>query len=108
MRATAVRSANDMALAIGEHIGGSEARFTNMMTMKAEQLGMTQTRYVTANGLPDARQLTSARDQAILARAIMRDFLSITAISACMTGPTTGAPIATPTACCRRDAATTG
>lgn len=74
MRATAVRSANDMALAIGEHIGGSEARFTNMMTLKAEQLGMTQTRYYTANGLPDARQLTSARDQAILARAIMRDF----------------------------------
>jgi D-alanyl-D-alanine carboxypeptidase (penicillin-binding protein 5/6) len=74
MRATAVRSANDMALAIGEHIGGSEARFTSMMTAKAEQLGMTQTRYVTANGLPDARQLTSARDQAILARAIMRDF----------------------------------
>jgi D-alanyl-D-alanine carboxypeptidase (penicillin-binding protein 5/6) len=74
MRATAVRSANDMALAIGEHIGGSEARFTNMMTLKAEQLGMTQTRYMTANGLPDARQLTSARDQAILARAIMRDF----------------------------------
>ncbi|WP_425984462.1 serine hydrolase [Brevundimonas sp. TWP1-2-1b1] len=74
MRATAVRSANDMALAIGEHIGGSEARFTNMMTLKAEQLGMTQTRYFTANGLPDARQITSARDQAILARAIMRDF----------------------------------
>jgi len=74
MRATAVRSANDMAVVIAEHIGGSEARFTNMMTLKAEQLGMTQTRYVTANGLPDARQLTSARDQAILARAIMRDF----------------------------------
>ena len=74
MRATAVRSANDMALAIGEHIGGSEARFTNMMTQKAAQLGMTQTRYYTANGLPDARQVTSARDQAILARAIMRDF----------------------------------
>jgi D-alanyl-D-alanine carboxypeptidase len=74
MRATAVRSANDMALAVGEHIGGSEARFTNMMTLKAEQLGMTQTRYFTANGLPDARQITSARDQAILARAIMRDF----------------------------------
>jgi D-alanyl-D-alanine carboxypeptidase (penicillin-binding protein 5/6) len=74
MRATAVRSANDMAVAIAEHIGGSEARFTNLMTLKAEQLGMTQTRYATANGLPDARQLTSARDQAILARAIMRDF----------------------------------
>lgn len=74
MRATAVRSANDMALAIGEHIGGSEANFTAMMTRKAHQLGMTRTRYYTANGLPDARQVTTARDQATLARAIMRDF----------------------------------
>jgi D-alanyl-D-alanine carboxypeptidase len=74
MRATAVRSANDMAVAIAEHIGGSETRFTTLMTQKAAQLGMNQTRYYTANGLPDARQVTSARDQAILARAIMRDF----------------------------------
>ncbi|MDO9607976.1 MAG: D-alanyl-D-alanine carboxypeptidase [Brevundimonas sp.] len=74
MRATAVRSANDMAVAIAEHIGGSETRFASQMTAKAQQLGMTQTRYFTANGLPDARQTTSAHDQAILARAIMRDF----------------------------------
>lgn len=74
MKATAVRSANDMAVAIAEHIGGSEARFTAQMTLKANELGMTQTRYVNANGLPDARQLTSARDLAILARAIMRDY----------------------------------
>lgn len=74
MKATAVRSANDMAVAIAEHIGGSEARFTAQMTLKARELGMTQTRYVNANGLPDARQLTSARDLAILARAIMRDY----------------------------------
>lgn len=74
MRATAVRSANDMAVAIAEHVAGSETRFTTLMTQKATQLGMTQTRYYTANGLPDARQVTSARDQAILARAIMRDF----------------------------------
>ena len=73
MRATAVRSANDMAVALAEHIGGSESRFTAQMTLKARELGMTQTRYVNANGLPDARQLTSARDLAILARAIMRD-----------------------------------
>lgn len=66
MRATAVRSANDMAVAIAEHVGGSESRFTSLMTQKAQQLGMTQTRYFTANGLPDARQVTSARDQAIL------------------------------------------
>lgn len=74
MRATAVRSANDMAVALAEHIGGSEARFTAQMTLKARELGMSQTRYVNANGLPDARQLTSARDLAILARAIMRDY----------------------------------
>lgn len=74
MRATAVRSANDMAVAIAEHIGGSEARFTALMTLKAQELGMTQTRYVNANGLPDSRQLTSARDLAILARAVMRDY----------------------------------
>ncbi|WP_439472810.1 D-alanyl-D-alanine carboxypeptidase [Brevundimonas sp.] len=74
MKATAVRSANDMAVAIAEHVGGSEARFTAQMTLKANELGMTQTRYVNANGLPDARQLTSARDLAILARAVMRDY----------------------------------
>lgn len=74
MRATAVRSANDMAVAIAEHVGGSEARFASMMTLKAEELGMTQTRYVNPNGLPDSRQLTSARDLAILARAVMRDY----------------------------------
>ena len=74
MKATAVRSANDMAMAIAEHVGGSEARFAAQMTLKARQLGMTQTRYVNPNGLPDARQLTSARDLAILARAVMRDY----------------------------------
>ncbi|MGV9006027.1 MAG: D-alanyl-D-alanine carboxypeptidase family protein [Brevundimonas sp.] len=74
MHATAVRSANDMAVAIAEHIGGSEARFTALMTLKAEELGMTRTRYVNANGLPDSRQLTSARDLSILARAVMRDY----------------------------------
>ena len=74
MRATTVRSANDMAMAIAEHIGGSQARFASMATLKAEELGMTQTRYVNPNGLPDSRQLTSARDLAILARAIMRDY----------------------------------
>ena len=74
MKATAVKSANDMAVAIAEHISGSEPRFTAQMTLKAQELGMTHTRYVNANGLPDARQLTTARDLAILARAVMRDY----------------------------------
>ena len=74
MRATAVRSANDMAMVLAEHVGGSQARFAALATLKAEELGMTQTRYVNPNGLPDSRQITSARDLAILSRAVMRDF----------------------------------
>ncbi len=74
MKATAVRSANDMAMVIAEHVGGSQDRFAAQMTLKARELGMTQTRYVNPNGLPDARQITSARDLAILARAVMRDY----------------------------------
>ncbi|HEX8471518.1 MAG TPA: D-alanyl-D-alanine carboxypeptidase family protein, partial [Brevundimonas sp.] len=74
MRATTVRSANDMAMLLAEHVGGSQARFAAMSTLKARQLGMTQTNYANPNGLPDSRQVTSARDLAILARAIMRDY----------------------------------
>ncbi|MGX1747910.1 MULTISPECIES: D-alanyl-D-alanine carboxypeptidase [unclassified Brevundimonas] len=74
MRATAVRSANDMAVVIAEHIGGSEGRFTQMMTEKARELGMEHTRFTTANGLPDTRQATTARDLSILSRAVMRDY----------------------------------
>ena len=74
MRATAVRSANDMAMAIAEHVGGSQDRFAAQATLKARELGMTNTRYVNPNGLPDARQVTTARDLAILARAVMRDY----------------------------------
>ncbi|KQY91776.1 serine hydrolase [Brevundimonas sp. Root1423] len=74
MRATAVRSANDMAMAIAEHIGGSQERFAAMSNRKARELGMTQTHYVNPNGLPDSRQVTSARDLAVLARAVMRDY----------------------------------
>ncbi|MBN8529675.1 MAG: D-alanyl-D-alanine carboxypeptidase, partial [Caulobacterales bacterium] len=74
MKATAIRSANDMAVLIAEHVGGSEARFAAMMTLKARDLGMTDTRYVNANGLPDSRQVTTARDLAVLSRAVMRDY----------------------------------
>jgi len=74
MKATAVRSANDMAVAIAEHISGSQERFAAQATLKARELGMTQTRYVNPHGLPDARQISSARDLAILARAVMRDY----------------------------------
>ncbi len=74
MHAMAVHSANDMAVALAEKIGGTESRFAAMMTLKAQQLGMVNTRYVNANGLPDSRQTSSAHDIAILTRAILRDY----------------------------------
>ena len=74
LHAMAVKSANDMAVAIAEKIGGSEPRFAAMMTLRAQELGMVNSRFVNANGLPDSRQISTARDIAILSRAVMRDF----------------------------------
>ena len=74
MSAIAVKSANDMAVAMAEKMGGSESRFAEMMTAKAKALGMNNTQFVNASGLPDTRQLTTARDIAILSRAVLRDY----------------------------------
>jgi D-alanyl-D-alanine carboxypeptidase len=74
MRLVAAFSANDLAAALGEHIGGSETRFAALMTVRAQELGMTKSNFVNASGLPDVRQVSSARDMAVLARAIMRDY----------------------------------
>jgi D-alanyl-D-alanine carboxypeptidase len=74
MHAMAVKSANDMAWAMAEKIGGSESRFAAMMTMKAKELGMVHTRFVNPNGLPDSRHVSSAHDIAILCRAVLRDY----------------------------------
>jgi D-alanyl-D-alanine carboxypeptidase len=68
-----VKSANDMAVVLAEGVGGSIDGFSAMMNDTARRLGMTQTNYVNPNGLPDDAQITSARDLAILARAIIRD-----------------------------------
>jgi D-alanyl-D-alanine carboxypeptidase len=68
------KSANDVAAALGEHIGGSEERFAQIMTMRARSLGMTQTRFRNASGLPDFDQVTTARDMATLGRRLFTDF----------------------------------
>ena len=68
-----VKSANDMAVVLAEGVGGSIDGFSAMMNETAQRLGMTQTSYVNPNGLPADGQITSARDLAILARAIIRD-----------------------------------
>ena len=68
-----VKSANDMAVVLAEGVGGSIDGFSVMMNDAAQRLGMTQTHYVNPNGLPADEQVTSARDLAILARAIIKD-----------------------------------
>src|ERR1700720_135343 len=68
-----VKSANDMAVVLAEGVGESIDGFSALMNQNAQRLGMTQTSYVNPNGLPADGQITSARDLAILARAIIRD-----------------------------------
>ena len=72
--ALCVRSANDVAAAVAEHLGGSEERFAAMMTAKARQLGMHSTTFRNASGLPDEGQRTTARDMAILSVALNKRF----------------------------------
>jgi D-alanyl-D-alanine carboxypeptidase len=68
------RSANDAAVAVAENLGGDETSFAKLMTQKAHALGMAHTTYVNASGLPDDDQITTARDQALLGRAIQDRF----------------------------------
>ena len=67
------KSANDAAAVVAENLAGSETRFAELMTQKAWALGMKQTRFRNASGLPDKAQVTTARDMAKLARAVMQD-----------------------------------
>ena len=76
IKAIVTRSANDMAVAVAEAVGGDEDTFARLMTRKAHALGMSRTTYVNASGLPDNRQITTARDLSILGRAIQDRFPS--------------------------------
>ncbi|HEV2956710.1 MAG TPA: D-alanyl-D-alanine carboxypeptidase family protein [Xanthobacteraceae bacterium] len=69
-----VKSANDMAVVLAEGVAGSVPAFAAEMNRAAQGLGMTQTHFVNPNGLPDEDQVTSARDLAILTRALIREF----------------------------------
>jgi D-alanyl-D-alanine carboxypeptidase len=68
------RSANDAAVVVAEHIAGGEDDFAKLMTRKAQALGMSHTVYRNASGLPNDDQVTTARDQALLGRAIQERF----------------------------------
>jgi D-alanyl-D-alanine carboxypeptidase len=74
IKAIVTRSANDAAVVVAEAIAGSESEFAALMTDKAQMLGMVSTVYVNASGLPAEAQITTAREQALLGRAIQERF----------------------------------
>ncbi|WP_068310799.1 D-alanyl-D-alanine carboxypeptidase family protein [Polycladidibacter hongkongensis] len=69
-----VKSANDIAFAMGERIGGSAGEFAVLMNAYAKELGMRHTHFVNPHGLPDSAQVTTARDMAVLAQRLWNDF----------------------------------
>ncbi|MCP4327387.1 MAG: D-alanyl-D-alanine carboxypeptidase [Alphaproteobacteria bacterium] len=74
IRALVIRSANDVAVVVAEALGGTEAKFARLMTAKAHNIGMSKTNFANASGLPNRKQLSTARDMARLAQAIYFTF----------------------------------
>lgn len=72
--ALVTKSANDIAVALAEHFGGSESNFARLMTRKAREIGMSRTTFKNASGLPDSEQTTTARDIITLALRLQDDF----------------------------------
>jgi D-alanyl-D-alanine carboxypeptidase len=74
LRALIMRSANDVAVAIAETLGGDESSFVKQMNQKAADLGMLRTHFINPHGLPAEQQVTTARDMALLSQALLRDY----------------------------------
>lgn len=74
LTALMMRSANDIAVAIAETLGGDEMSFVKLMNQKAVELGMEHTHFINPHGLPAEQQVTTARDMALLSQALLRDF----------------------------------
>lgn len=74
IQALAVRSANDVAVALAEHLSGSVEAFGRASTARAHELGMVQTTFVNPHGLPDPRHVSTALDLALLSHAVWRDY----------------------------------
>lgn len=74
LRIIMVKSANDVSYALAERVGGSLKGFVDRMNLTARSVGMRNTRFANANGLPDPAQWTTARDYAVLASTLLREF----------------------------------
>ncbi len=73
INALITKSANDVAVVVAERLGGSESRFSTLMTVKARSMGMARTTFKNASGLPDTQQLSTARDMSVLAKRLLED-----------------------------------
>src|SRR5690606_7686547 len=73
-RGIIVSPGNDATVAVAEHVAGSETAFADMMNSHAEALGMTGSHFVNSHGLPDANHVVTARDLALLAVAMIRNY----------------------------------
>ncbi|MFN0024939.1 MAG: D-alanyl-D-alanine carboxypeptidase family protein [Parvularculaceae bacterium] len=74
IKALVVKSANDVAVTVAENISGSEWKFAQAMTTRARALGMRNTTFKNASGLPNSKQMTTARDLAVLSQRLLKDF----------------------------------
>ncbi len=74
LKGVIIQSGNDASIALAEHIAGGERAFADIMNQHSQLLGMTNTHFVNATGMPAAEHLTTARDLALLAQAIIRDY----------------------------------
>ncbi len=74
IKALAVKSANDVAVALAEKIAGSESKFAELMTERAREIGMKNTHFVNASGLPNINHSTTARDIAVLSLATIKNY----------------------------------
>ena len=72
IKATAINSANDAAMALAEHVGGSEMAFVEMMNQKAKDLGMANTHFVNPTGLDADGHVSTARDIALMSRELIK------------------------------------
>ena len=69
-----IQSGNDASVALAEHVAGDESAFADLMNQYALRIGMTSSHFVNSSGLPDPEHYTTARDMAVLAQALIRDF----------------------------------
>ncbi|MAT49886.1 MAG: serine-type D-Ala-D-Ala carboxypeptidase [Porticoccaceae bacterium] len=74
MRGVIIQSGNDASIVLAEHMAGSERAFADVMNQQAELLGMTNSHFANSTGLPDENHYSTARDMALLARALIQDF----------------------------------